>query len=112
MEPICSVAPTTSPDISEMAKILANDECNSPFSGVEPCIGREPGVSNIQDGVTVDLGHMNGIQVHTQGGDKVAKLGPGCTRGDVCRALQTLNLAVPRGVMDRMGVGDFLLRGK
>lgn len=51
-----------------------------------------PGVSNIQDGVTVDLGHMNGIQVHTQGEDKVAKLGPGARWGYVYRALQILNL--------------------
>lgn len=100
----------TSCDISEMAKIHANDECNSPFSAVG--IMHWPGVSNIQDGVTIDLGHMNGIQVHTQGGDKVAKLGPGCTRRDVYRALQPLNLAIPGGVIDRIDVGDFLLRGK
>jgi hypothetical protein len=73
-----------------MVKIHANDECNSPFSVVG--IMHWPGVSNIQDGVTVDLGHMNGIQVHTQGEDKVAKLGPGARWGYVYRALQILNL--------------------
>jgi hypothetical protein len=36
----------------------------------------------------------------------------GARWGDVYRALQALNLAVPGGVMDRIGVGDFLLRGK
>ena len=71
-----------------------------------------PGASNIQDGVTIDLGHMKGTQVLTQGGEKVAKLGPGARWGDVYRALQAYNLTVPGGVMDSIGVGGFLLGGK
>jgi len=44
MEPTCSVAPTTSSDISEMVKILANDECSSPLAAVEPYIGLESAI--------------------------------------------------------------------
>jgi hypothetical protein len=39
-------------------------------------------------------------------------LAPGARWGDVYRALQTLNHVVPGGIVDRIGVGDFLLGGK
>jgi hypothetical protein len=39
-------------------------------------------------------------------------LAPGARWDDVYRVLQALNLAVPGGVMGRIGVVDFLLRSK
>jgi FAD/FMN-containing dehydrogenase len=67
------------------------------------------GASDIQDGITIDLTDMQGIEVLVRDGSKIAKIGPGATMSDVYRKLGQEGLVVPGLLAGNVGVGGFLL---
>lgn len=60
-------------------------------------------------GVTLDMSLMSSVEVDTQA--RLAKVGPGCTLGDVDRATQEHGLATTLGFVSETGVAGLTLGG-
>lgn len=67
------------------------------------------GASNIQDGVTIDLGLLN--QVNVSKDQKITSVGGGARWEDVYLKLDAMNLAVAGGRVADVGVGGLTLGG-
>lgn len=67
------------------------------------------GGSNIEDGVTVDLGHLNSTVYHAE--NSTAAVGPGARWLSVYKTLDPQNIAVGGGRAGTVGVGGLLLGG-
>jgi hypothetical protein len=68
-----------------------------------------PGANNVDDGVTIDLLHMNGTTYNAD--SKVASILPAARWGSVYAALEPLGRMVAGGRGSTVGVGGFLLGG-
>lgn len=69
----------------------------------------QAGAANIQDGVTMDLAHLNQSSISTNG--STVTLGPGLRWGQVYTMLTAYGLAIPGGRSAEVGVGGYLLGG-
>jgi FAD/FMN-containing dehydrogenase len=67
------------------------------------------GLSVCDDGLVIDLGPMNGVEVDAAG--RTARVGPGCRWGDVDAATQAHGLATTGGFDSRTGVAGLTLGG-
>jgi FAD/FMN-containing dehydrogenase len=68
-----------------------------------------PGLGSCDDGLVIDLGAMKGVRVDPE--RNTARVGAGCTTGDVDHATHAFGLAVPFGIMSTTGVAGLTLGG-
>ena len=67
------------------------------------------GLALCDDGIVLDLSMMKGIRIDPAA--RTARVGPGCTWGDVDHASHVFGLAVPAGVVSTTGVSGLTLGG-
>src|SRR5213080_708168 len=67
------------------------------------------GLGCVDDGVVVDLALLRTVTVDTEA--RTARVGGGCTWGDVDTATYPFGLAVPCGIISTTGVGGLTLGG-
>jgi hypothetical protein len=68
-----------------------------------------PGLGSVDDGVVIDLSMMKGVRVDPV--SRTARVGPGCTTGDVDHATHVFGLAVPTGIISTTGIAGLTLGG-
>ncbi|AKD05141.1 FAD-binding oxidoreductase [Pontibacter korlensis] len=67
------------------------------------------GLGICDDGLVIDLSHMNGVQVNPD--QKTVRVDGGCTWGKVDHATHAFGMATPSGVISTTGVGGLSLGG-
>ncbi len=68
-----------------------------------------PGLGSVNDGLVIDLSDMKGIRVDPAA--RTARVGAGCTQGDVDHATHAFGLAVPAGIISTTGIAGLTLSG-
>ncbi|KAF3013036.1 hypothetical protein E8E14_009484 [Neopestalotiopsis sp. 37M] len=107
LHPHCLIQPESTADVSEIIKVLSAKQCIFAVrSG-----GHTPnaGANNIDDGVTIDLSHMNTTTYHAE--NSTASIQPGSRWGPVYRTLEGQGVTVAGGRAASVGVGGFILGG-
>lgn len=67
------------------------------------------GFGSVDDGLVIDLSGMRGVRVDPVG--RTARVGPGCTTGDVDHATHAFGQAIPFGIISTTGVAGLTLGG-
>jgi len=67
------------------------------------------GLGTVDDGVVIDLSALKSIEIDP--GERVARVGGGCTWGEVDAATGEYGLATPSGIIATTGVGGLTLGG-
>jgi FAD/FMN-containing dehydrogenase len=67
------------------------------------------GNATVDDGIVLDLGDLNSIEVDDEA--RTVRAGPGATLGDLDLATEPFGLAVPVGVVSKTGVAGLTLGG-
>src|ERR1700732_4429782 len=68
-----------------------------------------PGLASVDDGLVIDLSMIKGVRVDPAA--RTARVGAGCTQGDVDHATQAFGLAVPAGIISTTGIAGLTLSG-
>src|SRR6266568_6393039 len=68
-----------------------------------------PGLGSCDNGLVLDLSAMNGVRVDPSA--RTARVGAGCTQGDVDHATHAFGLAVPAGIISTTGIAGLTLSG-
>src|ERR1700732_2761919 len=68
-----------------------------------------PGLASVDDGLVIDLSAMKGVRVDPVA--RTARVGAGCTQGDVDHATHAFGLAVPAGIISTTGIAGLTLSG-
>jgi hypothetical protein len=68
-----------------------------------------PGLGSVNDGLVIDLSDMKGVRVDPAA--RTARVGAGCTQGDVDHATHAFGLAVPAGIISTTGIAGLTLSG-
>ena len=68
-----------------------------------------PGLGSVNDGLVIDLAAMKGVRVDPAA--RTARVGAGCTQGDVDHATHAFGLAVPAGIISTTGIAGLTLSG-
>jgi FAD binding domain/Berberine and berberine like len=68
-----------------------------------------PGLASVDDGLVIDLSTMKGV--HIDPAARTARVGAGCTQGDVDHASHAFGLAVPAGIISTTGIAGLTLSG-
>jgi FAD/FMN-containing dehydrogenase len=68
-----------------------------------------PGLGSVDDGLVIDLAAMKGVRVDPTA--RTARVGAGCTQGDVDHATHAFGLAVPAGIISSTGIAGLTLSG-
>jgi FAD/FMN-containing dehydrogenase len=68
-----------------------------------------PGLGSVENGLVIDLSTIKDVRVDPK--NRTARVGPGCTSGDVDHATQAFGQAVPFGVVSTTGVAGLTLSG-
>jgi len=106
-QPRCRFTPESAQDVSAAIHEIRKFQC--PFAVKSGGHASFRGASNIQDGITVDLEHLNSIDVSD---DKtITHVGAGARWEDVYAKLDPLGLAVIGGRNGDIGVGGLTLGG-
>lgn len=108
--PACIVQPSTTDDVSTFVKTIKPFALSgkAPFAIVGGGQQPEPGCSNIQDGMTLSLQRLKGINVK----DGVVEVAPGESWGPVYDQLGESGLGFSGGRSFRSGIGRLALAGK
>lgn len=105
--PTCRIAPLAAKDVSKAVLALKANQCQFAVkSGGHAAFG---GGSNIDGGVTIDLLHLNEVDVSPD--QKTTSLGPGNRWLDVYSKLDARNLSVVGGRTADIGIGGLTLGG-
>ncbi|PQE33511.1 FAD binding domain-containing protein [Rutstroemia sp. NJR-2017a WRK4] len=105
--PTCRIAPLSAKDVSQAILALKKNQCQFAVKSGGHSAFR--GGSNIDGGVTIDLLHLN--QVDVSADQKSTSLGPGNRWLDVYSKLDARNLSVVGGRVADIGVGGLTLGG-
>ena len=105
--PQCFVAPKTTSAVSSVIKILTKQ--NAPFTVKSGGHSPFAGGSNVANGVTIDLLHLDAIKVSAD--RQTVSLGPGNRWINVTETLDPLGLAVVGGRDPNVGVSGLILGG-
>ncbi|ROV94342.1 hypothetical protein VMCG_08650 [Cytospora schulzeri] len=107
LKPSCIVQPRTKEDVAVFLKTASSYSDSVTFAvrggGQQPA----PGSANIQDGITLDLRLLTGIDVS----DGIVKIGAGERWGSVYERLGAEGLAVAGGRSMTNGIGGLALEG-
>src|SRR5271165_6298957 len=68
-----------------------------------------PGLASVDDGLVIDLSTLKGVRVDPAA--RTARVGAGCTQGDVDHATHAFGLAVPAGIISTTGIAGLTLSG-
>ena len=68
-----------------------------------------PGLGGCDDGLVIDLSTMKGVRVDPVA--RTARVGAGCTQGDVDHATHAFGLAMPAGIISTTGIAGLTLSG-
>src|ERR1700726_5132291 len=68
-----------------------------------------PGLASVDDGLVIDLSAMKGVRVDPAA--RTARVGAGCTQGDVDHATHAFGLAGPAGILSTTGIAGLTLSG-
>jgi FAD binding domain/Berberine and berberine like len=68
-----------------------------------------PGLGSVNRGLVLDLSQMKGVRVDPTA--RTARVGAGCTQGDVDHATHVFGLAVPAGIISTTGIAGLTLSG-
>ena len=68
-----------------------------------------PGLGSVDNGLVIDLSPMKGVRVDPE--TRTARVGAGCTQGDVDHATHAFGLAVPAGIISTTGIAGLTLSG-
>ena len=68
-----------------------------------------PGLGSVNDGLVIDMAAMKGVRVDPAA--RTARVGAGCTQGDVDHATHAFGLAVPAGIISTTGIAGLTLSG-
>src|SRR3990170_435752 len=68
-----------------------------------------PGFGSVNDGLVIDMSAMKGVRVDPMA--CTARVGAGCTQGDVDHATHAFGLAVPAGIISTTGIAGLTLSG-
>jgi hypothetical protein len=68
-----------------------------------------PGLASVDDGLVIDLSEIKGVRVDPVA--RTARVGAGCTQGDVDHATHAFGLAVPAGIISTTGIAGLTLSG-
>src|SRR5215475_6158855 len=68
-----------------------------------------PGLGSVEKGLVIDLSQMKGVRVDPEA--RTARVGAGCTQGDVDHATHAFGLAVPAGIISTTGIAGLTLSG-
>lgn len=68
-----------------------------------------PGLGSVDKGLVIDLSPMKGVRVDPE--RRTARVGAGCTQGDVDHATHAFGLAVPAGIISTTGIAGLTLSG-
>jgi hypothetical protein len=68
-----------------------------------------PGLGSCNDGLVIDLSAMKGVRVDPSA--RTARVGAGCTQGDVDHATHAFGLAMPAGIISTTGIAGLTLSG-
>ncbi len=69
-----------------------------------------PGLGSVNDGLVIDLSLMQG-RARRSRSHRTARVGAGCTQGDVDHATHAFGLAVPAGIISTTGIAGLTLGG-
>lgn len=68
-----------------------------------------PGLGSVDKGLVIDLSQIKGVRVDAAA--RTARVGAGCTQGDVDHATHAFGLAVPAGIISTTGIAGLTLSG-
>ena len=68
-----------------------------------------PGLGSVNDGLVIDMSEMKGVRVDPAA--RTARVGAGCTQGDLDHAAQAFGLATPAGIIGSTGIAGLTLSG-
>ncbi len=68
-----------------------------------------PGFGSVNDGLVIDMSLMKGVRVDPA--SRTARVGAGCTQGDLDHATHAFGLAVPAGIISTTGIAGLTLSG-
>ena len=109
LEPTCRFLPSNAEDVRLALEVLY--EHNASFAVSSGGHTSNPGFSNIDGGVTIDLSSLNQIRVTNEDDEPAVWIGPGARWGDVYRFLEPDKLTVAGARVSHVGVGGFVLGG-
>ncbi|CAI6093671.1 hypothetical protein V2G26_017244 [Clonostachys chloroleuca] len=107
LAPYCMVLPTSTEDVSAIAKVISTKEC--PFGIRSGAHSAFKGSNGVADGITVDFSYMNATTYHPD--KKVASIQPGSNWGQAFEALSDYGVTVVGGRASVVGVGGFTTGG-
>jgi FAD/FMN-containing dehydrogenase len=106
--PACVILPSSAKEVSQALSIIKDHQCH--FAVKSGGHGMFPGASNAQQGITIDLRHLNGMTVSD---DRLTtSVGTGRKWGEVYRELEPMKLTVSGGRDTQIGIGGFILGGE
>ncbi|KAF5023427.1 hypothetical protein F66182_4527 [Fusarium sp. NRRL 66182] len=108
LTPTCIVQPRTAQDVSKIVSVLRY-KTTANFAVRSGGHSHWAGGSNIDNGVTIDLGLMQGTRYDPR--TTLASVLPGGRWADVFKALEPYGVAVPGGRDGNVGVAGFLTGG-
>jgi hypothetical protein len=109
LKPTCRFLPSNAEDVHLALQVL--HKSNASFAISSGGHTSNPGFSNINSGVTIDLSSLNQIRVTDEDDKAAVWIGPGARWGDVYRALEPERLTVAGARVSHVGVGGFVLGG-
>ena len=68
-----------------------------------------PGLGSVDDGLVIDLSTIRGVRVDPVA--RTARVGAGCTQGDLDHATHAFGLATPAGIVSTTGIAGLTLSG-
>ncbi|KAI1778217.1 FAD-binding domain-containing protein [Hypoxylon cercidicola] len=109
IEPACIFQPENTKDVSRFIQIIKPTALSGKTAFAIRGAGNMPlpGCSNIQDGITLDLGRLNQVELK----DGVVSIGAGTLWNAVDEKVQDAGLAVAGGRSGTSGVGGLALAG-
>ena len=104
--PAVVIRPAGTPDVVRTVEFVREHELELSVKGAGHNIA---GLALTDGGITLDMSALNGVTVNAE--RQVARVGPGCTLGDVDRATQEHGLATTLGFVSATGVAGLTLGG-